>query len=92
MDGFGDRKWLVVAAIPVNSIMEVAGFVTNPTNNGVFQVVSVTSTTLTLANAAGIAETHAATVIPYFPVDSRVAGPPVDSRTAVGLAPQNSRV
>jgi len=70
--------------------MEIAGFVTNPTkNNGVFQVVSVTATTLTLANAAGIAEVHAATAIPFFPVDSRV-GPPVDSRIAASI-PQNSR-
>src|SRR5258708_20602997 len=60
------------AALPVNSIAEVAGFVNAP-NNGSFQVVSVNATTLVLANAAGVAETHAATVISNFPVDSRVA-------------------
>jgi hypothetical protein len=82
-----------VAAIPVNSIMEVAGFITNPSqNNGVFQVVSVTATTLTLLNTAGIAEANAATAIPYFPVDSRVSpNVPVDSRVSPNI-PLNSRV
>lgn len=79
-----------VAAIVVNSLMEVSGFVTNPAqNNGVFQVVSVTLTTLTLLNSVGIAEANPATAIPYFPVDSRV-GPPVDSRVAPNI-PLNSR-
>ena len=78
------------AALPVNSIAEVVGFVNAP-NNGSFQVVSVNATTLVLANAAGVAETHAATVVPNFPVDSRVSpNIPVDSRTA-GNIPQNSR-
>jgi len=79
------------AALPVNSVAEVAGFINAP-NNGSFQVVSVNATTLVLANAAGVAETHAATVIPYFPVDSRVApNIPVDSRVAPNI-PQNSRL
>ena len=39
----------------------VAGFVTNVVNNGTFLVVASTTTTLTLANAVGVAETHAAT-------------------------------
>jgi hypothetical protein len=39
----------------------VAGFVTNPGNNGTFTCVSSTLTTLTLSNANGVAETHAAT-------------------------------
>src|SRR6266478_844854 len=50
------------AALPVNSIAKVAGFVNAP-NNGSFQIASVNATTLTLANAAGVVETHAATVI-----------------------------
>jgi len=79
------------AALPVNSIAEVAWFV-NALNNGSFQVVSVNATTLVLANAAGVAETHAATVIPTFPVDSRVSpNIPVDSRVSPNI-PQNSRV
>lgn len=77
------------SALPVNSVVEIAGFVNAP-NNGSFQVVSVNATTLVLANAAGVLETHAATVIPSFPVDSRVAGAPVDSRVAPNI-PQNSR-
>ena len=81
----------VPANIPVNSLQEVAGFVANAVNNGIFQVVSVTATTLTLRNPAGVAEVHAATAIPFFPVDSRVSGPPVDSRVAA-IIPQNSRV
>src|SRR6266851_3577459 len=76
------------ASLPVNSTAEVAGFVNAP-NNGSFQVVSVNATTLVLANAAGVLETHAATVVPYFPVDSRTSVP-VDSRVA-GAIPLNSR-
>jgi Bacterial Ig-like domain (group 2) len=38
----------------------VTGFVT-PANNGVFVVTASTATTLTLANAGGVAETHAGT-------------------------------
>ena len=82
-----------VAAIPVGSLMDIAGFVTNVVNNGTFQVVSVTATTLTLRNALGVSEVHAATATQYFPVDSRAAGAPVDSRAAGTAAapPQNSR-
>jgi hypothetical protein len=40
----------------------IAGFVTNPTvNNGTFLCSASTTTTLTLNNAFGVAETHAAT-------------------------------
>lgn len=79
-----------VANIPIGSLMEISGF-TNVSNNGVFAVVAVTATTLTLQNVVGVAETHAATVIPFFPVDSRAAGPVVDCRQAANI-PQNSRV
>ena len=44
----------------VGYIFVVAGF-TNPVNNGTFQCVASTSTTLTLANPLGIAQTQAAT-------------------------------
>jgi len=39
----------------------IAGFVTNPTNNGTFIATASSTTTLTLANPDAIAETHAAT-------------------------------
>jgi hypothetical protein len=39
----------------------VAGFVTNPGNNGTFIATASSTTTLTLENGAAIAETHAAT-------------------------------
>lgn len=39
----------------------VAGFVTNPTNNGTFICTASSTTTLTLENAQAVAETHAAT-------------------------------
>lgn len=39
----------------------VAGFVATPANNGTFLAVASTTTTLTLNNAAAVAETHAAT-------------------------------
>jgi hypothetical protein len=42
-------------------IFTVAGFVANPGNNGVFTVTASTTTTLTLNNTAGVAETIAAT-------------------------------
>src|SRR5713101_3176431 len=77
------------ASLPANSVAIVSGFLNAP-NNGSFQVASVNATTLVLANAAGVAETHTATVIPNFPVDSRVGGAPVDCRVAPNI-PQNSR-
>ncbi len=40
----------------------VAGF-TNGANNGTFQATASTATTLTLNNASGVAETHAATAV-----------------------------
>jgi hypothetical protein len=43
--------------------INISGFVTNPAqNNGLFQVVSATSNTITVANPSGIAETHSATI------------------------------
>lgn len=44
-------------SFPVGDTAVVTGFVTHTVNNGSFPVVAVTSTTLTLANAAGVAET-----------------------------------
>lgn len=41
----------------------VAGFVATPANNGTFIAVASSATTLTLENAAAVAETHAATAI-----------------------------
>lgn len=76
--------------LPVNSLAEITGFV-NAANNGVYQVVSCNATTLVLQNPNGILETHAGIATEFFPVDSRVAGAPVDSRVAPNI-PQNSRV
>lgn len=45
----------------VDEVFLVAGFVTNAVNNGTFICTASSGTTLTLDNAAGIAETHAAT-------------------------------
>ena len=45
-----------ILSFPVGSSATIVGF-TNPSNNGVFVVVSVTGTTLVLANAFGLAET-----------------------------------
>jgi hypothetical protein len=44
-------------SFPVGDTAEVTGFQAHTVNNGSFAVVSVTTTTLTLANAAGVAET-----------------------------------
>jgi hypothetical protein len=77
------------ASLPAGSVSGISGF-TNAPNNGSYQVVSCTASTLTLANAAGVAETHAATAMPNFPVDSRAAGAPIDCRVAQNI-PQNSR-
>lgn len=63
----------LVANAPVN----IQGF-QNAVNNGLFAVVSCTATQLVVNNAAGVAETHAATV----QYDDRAAG----------FIPQNSRV
>jgi hypothetical protein len=41
----------------------IAGF-TNATNNGTFEISASSTTTITINNAAGIAETHAATATP----------------------------
>jgi hypothetical protein len=49
-----------VASFPLGAEATIAGF-PSPLNNGVFTVVSVTPTTLVLANAFGIAQTFAAT-------------------------------
>jgi hypothetical protein len=50
-------------SFPAGSIATISGFVTNLVNNGTFTVVSCSSTTLVLANGAGIAETISATAI-----------------------------
>jgi hypothetical protein len=47
----------------VGLTVQIAGFVTNPGNNGTFVVTASTTTTLTVASSQGIAETHAATAI-----------------------------
>lgn len=44
----------------VGQIFMVTGFATNVVNNGAFVVVASTSTTLTLNNPSGVAETHSA--------------------------------
>ncbi len=51
-----------VVSFPVGSTASVTGFVANLANNGLFSVVAVTPTTLTLANGAGVAETISAYV------------------------------
>jgi hypothetical protein len=47
----------------VGFVFQVAGFVTNANNNGTFVCTASTTTTLTLSNALGVAESHAATAI-----------------------------
>jgi hypothetical protein len=42
-------------------IFQIAGFATNPGNNGTFTVTASTTTTLTVSNSVAVAETHAAT-------------------------------
>lgn len=46
-------------SFPVGSIANITGFITTPANNGSFTVVSVTPTTLTVANPNGVAEARA---------------------------------
>lgn len=41
----------------------IAGFVTNPGNNGTFMCVASSSTAMVLQNAGGVLETHAATAV-----------------------------
>lgn len=47
-------------SFPTGSTAQITGFVAHTVNNGAFTVVSCTSTTLTVANAAGVAETISA--------------------------------
>ena len=51
--------------VPTNALygqsFTVAGFVTHTVNNGTFVCVANSTTSITLANASGVAETHAAT-------------------------------
>ena len=47
-------------SFPLGSIANITGFVTNAVNNGSFFVANCTTTTLTLSNAAGVAETVSA--------------------------------
>lgn len=46
-------------SFPTGSLATISGFVTHTVDNGTFVVVSCTSTILTVANAAGVAETPA---------------------------------
>ena len=46
----------------VGQLFTVTGFVTNTVNNGTFLCTGSTATTITLANNAGVAEMHAASV------------------------------
>lgn len=66
--------------MPVTGILLVAGF-TNSGNNGNFPIVSSTSTTVTVTNSGGVAETHAATGAPNFNSTSNTGG-----TTAIGYA------
>jgi hypothetical protein len=50
---------------PANDYVAVWGF-TNAGNNGSFKIVSVTGTTLTVANTGGVAETHAGSAKPML--------------------------
>jgi hypothetical protein len=45
----------------INRFFTIAGFVTNPSNNGRFLCTANSTTTLTLVNASGVSESHAAT-------------------------------
>lgn len=47
-------------AFPMGAIAQITGFQAHTVNNGSFTVVSCTSTTLTVANAGGVAETISA--------------------------------
>lgn len=47
-------------SFPIGATAIITGFVTNAANNGSFVVVSCTTTTLTVANGGGVAETHQA--------------------------------
>jgi len=47
-------------SFPTGATAIITGFVTNVVNNGSFTVVTCTNTTLTVANAAGVAETISA--------------------------------
>jgi hypothetical protein len=51
------------ASITAGTQVVITGFVTNTVNNGTFEVASVTSTTLTVYNAAGVSESHAAAAV-----------------------------
>lgn len=49
-------------SFPANSVATISGFVTNAVNNGSFVVVSCSTTSLVVVNAAGVAETRSAFV------------------------------
>jgi len=53
---------LTASSFVAGQIALISGFSTSA-NNGEFTIVSATGTTLTVANAAGVAESHTATVI-----------------------------
>ena len=56
----GSGSWTNTPA--VNDYVKFSGFV-NAGNNGTFQVVSATSNTIVVSNAAAVAETHSATAV-----------------------------
>jgi hypothetical protein len=58
------------ASFVVGQSAQVAGFVTNASNNGTFVIVSVSATSLVLANSNGIAESNPATAVneSWYPI------------------------
>ena len=64
----------------------VTGFVTNASNNGTFLATASTGTTLTLANASAIAETHVASATQAALVDLSTGG---NGSTAATYLPGN---
>jgi len=50
------------SAFPAGSTIYINGFTTNAANNGTFQVVSISGTSLVVNNASGVAETNPAVV------------------------------
>jgi hypothetical protein len=91
----------VGVASPVGQTFDVEGFVTNAGNNGYFKCTAATTTHLTLSNANGIAETHAAvatcksirtlaaSAAPSFPSWGTGSAPAYPSVTEKGSYPGN---
>jgi hypothetical protein len=73
------------ASVTINAV--ISGF-TTAANNGTFKVISCTATQLTVANASGVSESHAATAI-YNPWGAGYGNQTVDGTsvwTCVGTA------